>query len=158
MNSPSASLNKMEIGQASIIKFNKKGKILIHSLSRTDLGSVATEPFIWLEITAPVEEITKQTLQALNSSKSGLKAPKDWDMQLKDFLKKIGLTKEDELYDGVIYVEALKKDQMITFTPMINMGKRKGVVNVPKLQFKIEANKSTDEISVALQNALDKSE
>jgi hypothetical protein len=147
-----------QIAQASVIKFNKKGKILIYSVSRTDFVSIATEPFIWLDITIPKEELAKQIIRALDSSKSGLKSPKDWKKHLAIFLKNLGLSNEDELYDDSISVGVLRKKGSIIFTPMKNMGKKKGTVNVPNVEFEIGADKNIVDIADAFQKALDKSE
>jgi hypothetical protein len=149
---------KSSIGQASLVKFKGRGQILIHSISRTDFVSIATEPFIWIDIATPFEEITRQVIRALDSSKSGLNAPKDWKKYLTDFLKSLGLKKESELYQDALYVGVLRKEGVITFTPMKNFGMKGGAVNVPDAAIDVSADQPLSEISIALQKAIEKSE
>lgn len=147
---------KSTIDQATVIQFQENKKFLIYSVSKTDFVSIATEPFIWLDYKNSFEEVAEKVIYALNHSKSGLKAPKDWKKHLVNFLTKLGFSKERELYYKTMYVGVLRKNDTIFLTPMKNTGK--GVVNVPNIVFEIPGNKSISEIARVLQSAFDKCE
>lgn len=143
-----------EIKQAAICRFNKKNKFLVHSLSRIKMGgSIATEPYIWLDTSSSMEEVTKQLLYALSCSKSDLPNPSSWDESLKEFLNAIGLKRNSDLYDKTVNVGVLQKNGVITFTPMQNLGSQ-GFVNVPNVKIEVEESKSNEEIATALYEVL----
>jgi hypothetical protein len=145
----------MSIGQASVFKFNKTGKYLIYCNSMVEMGvSIATEPFIKLEALTPFDEIVCQIQYAMSCSKTNLPNPTDWNSFNKKYLQAIGLKSTNDLYKDTICVGALIKDDIITFTPMINNGS-KGFVNVPNEKIEISANSSIEDISQALKHALD---
>ena len=146
----------MHIGQASVFKFVKTGKYLIYSNSKVEMGaSIATEPFIKLEASTPLDEIVRQIQYAMSCSKSNLPNPKDWSSFNKEYLQAIGLKSNSDLYKNTISVGALLKDETIIFTPMINNG-AKGFVNVPDGKIEIPASGSIEEISQALQEAFNR--
>lgn len=147
-----------ETQQASISRFNKIGKYFIHSFSKIKMGgSIATEPYIWLDVSTPLGEVVKQLLYALTFSKSGLPNPTNWEASSKDFLKSAGLKKSRDLFENVISVGVIRKQNTIIFTPLINMG-NKGFVNVPNGKIEISEDKELHEIALALEEALNKSE
>lgn len=148
----------MSISSASIYRFIKKKKILIHSDSQTINGpSIASPPYIWLDEATDQEYIAMQILYALSCAKKDLLVPKDWAAADKEYLAAIGLEKMSEFYKDCQHVGILLKNNSLTFTPMINLG-RKGFVNVPKAKIEITNNQSFNEIVDALYNAFNKCE
>lgn len=150
-------MNKIEL--ASVSKYNTKGKLFIHSYSRIQMGgSIASEPFIWLESSStPVQEIAKNLIVALKSTKENVPRPTDWEKSANDFLKAAGLKKNKDLYNDALNVGVVRKDGVITFTPMINMGS-KGFENVPNAEFKIPDDASMEKIGETLELAFRKCE
>jgi hypothetical protein len=148
----------MKIGSASIKKFTNTGNYLICCESRIKMGvSIVTEPIIRLEASTPIDEVMNQLLYAMSCSKSDLPNPTDWKTLNKDYLKLIGIKQNSDLYKNVIDVSVFIKDDVITFTPMINNG-AKGFVNVPNAQIKISAQSNIKELSNALEAAFNKCE
>lgn len=148
-----------KLQQASIFLFKKKGRILIHSLSRVQMGaSIATEPYIWLDVAASEKEVAQAILKALSCSGDGLPTPDNWKLFQQSFLESIGLKKQRDLQAGVVSVGILRRDDKIFFSPMTNLGSKGGFVNAPGEKIQIPVDSSAYEISNALQEALNKSE
>jgi hypothetical protein len=143
-----------QIQQASFYKLIKLNKILIHSLSRIQMGgSIGSEPFIWLDGDTSLKEVVKQIIYALSMSKAGLPNPTDWKVSAKEFLKNIGLKKQSDLYKDCIHIDITIRESKMSFTPMKNLGS-KGFVNVSKEKIEISENASIEEIVKALEEAL----
>jgi hypothetical protein len=148
----------MNIGSASIKKFTNTGNYLICCESRIKMGaSIVTEPIIRLEASTPIDEVMNQILYALSCSKSALPNPMDWQTHNKEYFKLVGIKRNSDLYKNVIEVGVFIKDDIITFTPMINNG-AKGFVNVPNAQIENSAQSNIKELSTSLQAALGKCE
>ena len=146
------------IGGASIYKFTKKDKILVHSDSQLQMGAgVASEPFIWLPGNASLNNVVEAMIVAISQSKKGLPNPKDWSEVLREFLSASGLKKESELYKDAKLVSVYHKDGFISFTPTVNMGK-KGFQNVPNAGIKIARDATPEKIGETLALAFDKCE
>jgi hypothetical protein len=144
--------------RASVFKFQKKGKYLIHSVSKIKMGGgIATEPFIWVDIQTPPDVIIMHIFNALKNSKSDLPNPTNWDKQLKGFLSAIGLKSHSELYDNVINVEILEKDKKILFTPTKNKGIKGGFINDSLERIEVDADQSISELSSKFELALSQS-
>jgi len=147
-----------KIGNASVYKFVKTGKIFIHSLSQIQMGvSIGTEPYIWLDKNASQEDIVSGLIVAMSQTKSGLPNPTDWASFSKEFIKAIGLTKQSDLYKGSILVGVVHKDGVISFRPMTNNGS-KGFVNVPQSEIQLPDTASIEELGTALEAAFNKCE
>jgi len=147
------------IGHASIYKFISGEKILIHSLSKLKMGaSIASEPYTWLDKNTSSNKIVQELLYALEKTKNDLPNPENWASFSKEFITAIGLKKQSDLYKQSINVAVIKKDGVITFIPTANKG-NKGFENiVPPEKIEIEANRSVEEIAVALEKAFEKCE
>jgi hypothetical protein len=147
----------MHIGGASINKNTKTGNLIISCISTTTGPGITTEPIIRLDASTPLEEVAKQVVYVMSCSKSNLPIPKDWTAYNKEYLKLLGVKQNSDLYKNTISIGASIKDNIITFTPMINNG-AKGFVNVPNGKIEFPANSSIKEISIALQNAFNRCE
>jgi hypothetical protein len=148
----------MQVGQASVFKFTKTGKYLIYSNSKLEMGaSIATEPFIKLDASTPIEEVTKQILYALSCSKTNLPNPKDWATFNKEYLQAIGLKSNKDLHKNTISLGVSRMDNVIVFTPMINNGAN-GFINVPDGKIELSFDSSDADLTKALKEALDKCE
>jgi hypothetical protein len=147
------------IKQAVIYKFNKKKKFLIHSLSKVHMGaSIASEPYVWLNDNVQKDILVQTLLNALDESKENLPNPENWSFILKDFLNGIGLKKQSDLYNHSISVNVIRKDDVVIFTPMSNNGS-KGFVNiVPDKKSQVGVSASFEEMTLALEKALDNCE
>lgn len=146
------------IQQALIYKLVKQNKYLVHSLSRLQMGaSVASGPFVWLDGSALLSEVVEQMKEALNNCNAGLPNPTEWQEQAKEFLKKTGLKKQSDLYKDSVLVKVHEKRGVLIFTPMKNQGS-KGYINVSKETIEVSAKASTEKISKALEEALNKCE
>lgn len=142
---------------ATLYRFNKKNQYLIHSLSTIEMGaSIASEPYIWIDETTGLESIVEKILVALKNNKFGLPNPSSWEASAKEFFKSAGLKSNKELHDNVICVEILQLNDKLFFTPMVNLGARKGFMNVSKEKIEVEINKGMVEIASALELALSK--
>lgn len=150
--------NYFMIESASLYKLGKKNKILVHGVSRIDNGpSIASEPFIWLEGNAPTTTIIEQILFTLNTAKTELPMSSNWKEFSKDFLRKTGLKKQSDLYIDSILIEIFKRDGVLYFTPMRNLGSN-GFVNVSKEKIEISEKADTKDLVRALEEALNKCE
>lgn len=147
------------IGQASIYKFIKEKKFLIHSLSKVKMGaSIASAPYIWLEEDAPPKVFVDALLYALSEAKEGLPNPENWASFSKDFIAAIGLKKQSDLYKQSISINVLKKEDVIIFTPTSN-NRSKGFVNiVPVVKIEVGTNQSVEEIASSLKIAFESCE
>jgi hypothetical protein len=144
---------------ASLFKFKKKNRYLIHGLSNIKMGaSIASEPFIWIDGAEGIEKVIKQLLIALNNNKVGLPNPASWEALSKEFIKSIGLKSMNELHDEVISLGVMEKDGKMIFTPLKNLGSRKGFINVSKDKIEVNLNAGEQEITKALNEALDRCE
>jgi hypothetical protein len=117
---------------------------------------IASEPFIWLDESTPLQEIVKGLVYALSETKTGLPNPSDWKESAKEFLKNIGLKKQSDLYKDSVHVSVLRKNGVWFFTPMKKEGR--GFVNVSKEKIQVPEKASIEEISRALEEALNKCE
>lgn len=83
------------MGRASIYRFKKTGRIFIHSESQLQMGvGVASEPYVWLDMNTPQEEIINALIVPMSQSKKGLPNPKDWPSFTKKFIGSLGLKKK----------------------------------------------------------------
>ena len=147
-----------QLQQASIFKFTKKNKFLIHSLSKIEMGgSIASAPFIWIVGDDSLNKVAEQLKYVLSKSETGLPNPLNWGESAKNFLKNIGLKKHSDLYKNTLHVGVLKKGNIIYFTPMKNLGSE-GFINVTAPEITINENCIIEEIAHALQGAFDKCE
>jgi hypothetical protein len=146
------------IERVALYKLKKKGKYLIHAISRVQMGAgIASEPFVWVDELTPLHEIVKEINYALKQTKTGLPNPTDWKEFENFFLKNIGLKKQSDLYKDSIHVIIVKRDGVIFFTPTKNQGSR-GFINVSKENIEISENADIEEVSKALEEALYKCE
>ena len=146
------------MGRANIYHFLKNKKFLVHSISQTAGGpSLADEPYLWLEENNSHDEMVRQLLRALNSSKKDLPIPKDWTAEDRKYLEDTGLKKMSVFYKDCRHVNATNKNGVIVFTPMINLG-RKGFINVPNVKIEVLENMNSSVIVNALNTAFDKCE
>jgi hypothetical protein len=144
---------------ATLYKFKKRKKFLIHSVSTIDMGAgIASEPYIWMEEAAGLDNIVEQILFALNNSKSGLPNPSSWAAFGREFLKSAGLKSSKELHDNVASVGILEVNEKLIFTPTANLGFRKGFTNVTKEKTEVDLRKGTAAVVLALEEALSKCE
>lgn len=87
-----------EIKGAAIYNLKKKGKFLIHNVSRLQMGAgIAAEPFIWLDGNTPLNEVAKQIMYALSKTKTGLPNPTDWKESAKKVFEKHRVKKTKRL-------------------------------------------------------------
>lgn len=147
------------IGHASIYKFIKEKKILIHSLSKIKMGaSIASEPYIWLDENSSSNKVVDQLLYALGKTKNDLPNPENWASFSKEFIAAVGLKKQSDLYKQCINVTVVKENGVISFIPMVNKG-NKGFENViPPEKVEINADENVEEIRTALEKAFEKCE
>ncbi|SIS67171.1 hypothetical protein SAMN05421788_101538 [Filimonas lacunae] len=145
----------VDVKQASVYKFTKKGDYLIHSVSRTKGPSIATPPYIWLKGNVSLVDVVEQVFVALQSSQNGVPLPTDWEEATKDFLNSAGLEKESAFYKDCIHVSVSLKEGSLTFSPMSNIG-RKGFLNiVPYQKVEVPITAGAKEIASALSEALE---
>ena len=144
-------------GFASIFKFKKTGKVLIHSSSQMQMGgSIATEPFIWLDEKSSIEDVVKGLVYAMDQTKAGLPRPVDWASFGKEYVKSLGLKKLSDLYKDTISVEATRINNKITFIPMINTGR--AFQSVSDTIIETETGSSVEELATSLELAFSKCE
>ncbi len=145
--------------QAAVIKFNNKGKFLIHGVSRTKEGiGVANDPYVWMDIQEPLEDVVRQILIALSESDKPVQTPSDWVKFLKSVLEKMGLTKNKELYQSTLNVSVSKKGNSIGFMPTVNTGAKTGFRNGKYEKVEVDESSGIPAIALALQDALSKCE
>jgi hypothetical protein len=140
---------------AAIYKFKKTERFIIHSLSKLIMGaSIATEPFIVLEGSTPIEEIAKQLMSAMSCSKINLPNPRDWNVVSNEFLSSMGFKRNKDLHDNSILVNVYKNHEAIVFNPTINLGAKEGFRNIPDKIIKLGLNEDITQISKVLQESL----
>jgi hypothetical protein len=143
--------------QASLYKFLKTGKYLIHSVSRVEMGGgIATPPFIHLDEITSIIEVTKQLIFAMSMSRTNLPTPASWRQFNIEFLEAIDLKKNTELYTNSINVSVLKLGEFMIFRPTINTGS-KGFINLKDEEQKIKCNSEIHEISKVLELTMSRS-
>src|SRR5205814_6844182 len=128
------------IQRAAVYKLTKKKKFLIHTVSSIQMGAgIATEPFRWLDGNTPLSEVVEELMNALSNTRIGLANPTNWEETAKEFLKNVGLEKQSDLYKDSLHVSVVKKDGVLFFTPMKNLGS-KGFTNVSKEKIEVDEN------------------
>ena len=119
-------------------------------------ASIASHPYIWVDENMGLEKVIDQVFIALENNKLGLPNPSSWEVLAKEFFMSAGLKSSKELHDNVICVEILQLNDKLVFTPMVNLGARKGFMNASKEKIEVEINNGMVEIVSALKLALSK--
>lgn len=146
------------IQSASLSRFEKKEQYFIHSYSQVKMGaSVAAPPFLWLDFSTPLVVVTSQLLYVLSCSKSGLPNPEDWKKTENEFLQAAGLQKPKDLYEHARSISVHRKGDTLSILPLLNHG-RKGFTGADSGYIEVSINESPLTISLAVQEALDKSQ
>ncbi|MDO6430216.1 hypothetical protein Q4E93_06455 [Flavitalea sp. BT771] len=126
---------------------------MIHALAKIKMGArIASEPFIWLDNTANSDELVGHILSALRDEKKVSPNPANWSDHAKEYLRKIGLNKEKELYDGSKYVQIVKQGKIISFCPTINLPKG-GFTNISPQKIAVAEDDDVIKIKLALEDA-----
>lgn len=145
--------------RASIYLFTDKNQYLIHSISTLSMGGgIASPPYIWLDVNSTDEELIQKLIYILNCSKTGLPRPADWNASNKEYLQSIGLKKNKDLYTNSLLVEIFKKDDLIEFSSMVNMGRKGFLFKGPEFNITLPASSSAEELAEALKKAFSKCE
>lgn len=140
---------------AGIYKVEKKRKYLIYGLARIKMGaSIPTEPYIWLDFDTPEQQIIENLRLALDQGNKVLPNPKSWEAQEKDFLDKIGLKSQKELYSGAKYVFVNQEKGVWTFSPSCNLGKQ-GITSMKGKSISVKDSNNFTDISESLQQAFE---
>lgn len=141
---------------ADIIKHSDKKKIIIYPLNVTNnAGSIASEPFVFLDDTVSNVELAETLLKVLKKSKLNVERPKDWREFRKNYLKSLKVKTMNELHTNSINVGVIKKNGILELSPTRNMGSRKGFEyskNMPPI--KLSAESTVEEIGEALEEVL----
>jgi|SRR5579872_2835916 len=103
---------------AGIYRFEEKRKYLLYGMAKIKMGArIAVDPFIWFEMDVSNEVVLSYIKRALSQNYQVLSNPENWATHTKEFLNKLGIKKEKELYDGSKYVEIARDEGMLTFYP-----------------------------------------
>ncbi|MFD2920464.1 hypothetical protein ACFS6H_12125 [Terrimonas rubra] len=147
-----------KIERAAVYKFKKKNKFLIHGVSSLKTGGgIASEPFIWLDDSAPFSRIVEDLMFALSKTQTGLPMPGSWSEFTKEFLKKIGLKRQRDLSKDSLRVSVLNINGLLNFIPMKNLGNG-GFENVSGDKIIISEKETVEQIFFSLEQAFAQSE
>jgi hypothetical protein len=120
-------------------------------------GGINTEPYIKLEASVSNDDLFKNLMKVLDSSKMGVSRPKDFDKSLKQYLNAVGLKDHEDLYKNSVCVTVVNRDGTISFFPSRNEGMKGGFAILAKDKIEISEKNDSTEITKALLNAFEKS-
>jgi len=120
-------------------------------------GGINTEPYIKLEASVSNDDLFKNLMKVLDSSKMGVSRPKDFDKSLKQYLNAVGLKDHEDLYKNSVCVTVVNRDGTISFFPSRNEGMKGGFAILAKDKIEISEKNDSTEITKALLDAFEKS-
>lgn len=144
--------------RASVIKFKGTNEFLLHSTSTMkEGGGINTEPYIKLEASVSNDDLFKNLMKVLDSSKMGVSRPKDFDKSLKEYLNAVGLKDHEDLYKNSVCVTVVNRDGKISFFPSRNEGMKGGFAILAKDKIEVSEKSNSTEVTNALLDAFEKS-
>jgi hypothetical protein len=136
-----------------------KNKYIIHSFSKTTTGlSVASNPYIMLNLDISKEELINSVFLALNGSQTGIPHPTDWVKENKIYYEKMGLKRHKDLYDKTKYCSISLNDLLLTFLPTRNGGTKDGFQHLNEKKVFINSDDTYENIYSSLMEALSRCE
>ncbi len=143
----------------SIDIFKKNNTIIIHSNSKTVEGFwIAHEPFFFINIDEKFNEtvLINAILNALDASKSNIKAPVDWSSSQSKFMESLGYKSYSKFVKGTILCNVSENNNQIKIVPTHNKG-NKGFIH-SKENFIINVNEVKEKLVKVLFEAFNKCE
>lgn len=126
-----------------IIKNSEKKSIVNPTNTMQGGGGIDSGPY-FVDFELSSSDLLERILDALNLSKENVPKPEDMKIYQKEYLKGIGVKSLKDLYNNSIMLSIHAKDDILTFSPLENIGGRKGFVGTnERVSFPIDIPKDS---------------